>query len=241
MELPLSAQPVLARFSFDYNDMKINSTNTTPTVMSVVDQISGMGASQLVVADQPTFALSSYRVPPFYDGLAFNGSSQLLQFDSLASTVATLNAFTIFVAFKASSPSTTNQDLFTFGKGTSGDGYFRLSVSGSGILGINKSDTPTVVSISGGSVDTNPHWAALSSSGGIMTLTLDGATIGSSAVSGTNTLTTCSIGALRNNSATANYFAGTIYEAVVYKGLADMSAVGTYFSAVYKNSLHRTY
>lgn len=247
MELPYSANPVLAHFDFGSgNDVQIQSSTSTPNIVSIVDQVSGQGAFQTTVADQPTFSLSKYGVPSSYNAAAFNGSSQVLTFDYLASLVAALNSFTVFVAFNATALSGT-QDLFTFGK-TGADGYWRLSLVSTAVQVFNKNDTPTVVTATGGTVTAAiPQWAALSVSGGTMTAYLNGTlsapatTVASASVTGTTTVTTCSIGALRNNGSTSNYFGGTIYEVAVFKGLADMTALGTYFTAEYLQGLNRTY
>lgn len=246
MELPYSAQPVLAHFDFGANDVLIQSSTSTPNIVNVVDQVSSQGAFQTTVASQPTFSLSKYGVVPFYHAAAFNGSSQVLTFDYLAPLVATMNSFTVFVAFQAT-VTTGTQDLFTFGK-TGADGYWRLSIVSGAIQIENKNDGATTVAASGGTVTAAaPQWAALSVSGGVMTAYLNGTTaapattVASASVTSTTTVTTCSFGALRNNGATGNYFGGSIFEIAVFKGLADMTAIGTYFTAEYLQSINRTY
>lgn len=234
MDLPYSSSAVLARLDFSGNFVNVVSANSTPTIQSIVDVISGQAASQTVVANQPTLSRTVQRpTVGFYDAAVFNKSSQVLAFDTMASVIAALGSFTVFVAFNPTTVTGT-QDLFTFGK-TSADGYWRLALSGSSVLVENKNDTPTTVAASGGTVVAATNaWVAMSVSGGTMTAYLNGTSVASASVTGTTTVTQCSIGALRNNSTTTNYFGGSIYEVALYKGLADMTAVGSYFSEFYE-------
>ncbi len=243
MELPNSSQPCLARIDFGAGNVNIVSANSTPTIQSVVDMVSGQAALQNTVANQPTLLRQIQRVPSFYDAGVFNGTSQVLAFDTLAPLVATMNSFTVFVSFKVNTAATANQTLFSFGR-VGADGYTSLMVSGSAVLVADKNDAATITTATGGTVDTNIHWAALSSANGTLTAYLDSATaVASASVGGAHTYGTCSIGALRNNGTTNNYFGGNIYEVAVFKGLADMTAIATYMTAWYEpyKGLHRTY
>lgn len=239
MELPLSAQPILCHFDFGSQYVQISSANSTATIVSALDQISGLGALQTTIASQPTFSLSQFGVPAFYHGAKFDGSNDSLGFNSLASKVATLNSFTIFVVAKTASPASTNQDLVAFGKGTSGDGYTRVGFSGSAAFFSDKNDAAVVASGTGGTVDTNTHLYTLVNANGTLSLRLDGTQVASSAVSGAHTYTTLTFAALANNSTTANFANATIYEIAIYAGKADLTAVENYFSNKYLQGINR--
>jgi len=238
MQLPNSANACLAWFCANTGFVNISSANTTPTVSSMIDKTSGLGAVQTTVANQPTFVGSTYGVPSSYPTLAFNGSSANLTFDSLSSEIA--NGFTVFVAASTSVPATANMDLLSFGKAAA-DGYIQMFISSSKAGFSSKNDAAAVVApATAGTVDTAMHlYTLVYLPGNTLTLRLDGTQIVQAGISGVFSVNTCTIGALRNNSSTSRYLNGNIAEIAVYAGQADLTAVENYFSNKYLQGLNR--
>lgn len=245
MQLPLSSTACLARFGISSGGYtQIQSSNSTATIAAIIDEVSGLGAVAPSVATSPTHTRSPYHIAGSYSSATFNGSSQLLTFNSLAATVATLQSFAMFMVVTTATPATSNMDLFSFGK-TSGDGYIQAFISGSA-AGISCKDDAAVVTApaTAGVIDTKPHLYSLirDVSAGTLVLRLDGATIITSSVSGTFTPTTCSIGALVNNGTTGRYLNGNISEIAVFanqKSNVSTAAIETYFVDRYLEGLNR--
>src|SRR5579885_439250 len=138
MQLPNSSSPILAYLNAT-NPGFVNYTAVSgaANVISLLDSVSGLPASQLTTANQPTFAsaLGSKSVLNF-------GGSAYLSFDSLSTKVG--ETFMIFVVASATSPASANQDVFTLGTSTSAaDGYTRLSISGSKALAASQNNSGT--------------------------------------------------------------------------------------------------
>lgn len=242
MELPNSANPCLAYFSANSGLVQItNNGGSTPSVISMPDRTGNVVATQLTVANQPTLGTMDGAGPVKYTDVVFDGSDDCLTCDALAANLVAENGaldFTVFIVAETASFASTNMDLFTLGKAAA-DGYIRLGISGSAVQVASKNDAATVVLVSSGTVvDAKTHTYALVKSGaGTYALYLDGTLISSGTMAGNFTVNTATIGALRDNSTTANYYTGGIAEVVLYKGTADITAVSTYFSQKYTATL----
>lgn len=240
--LPLSASATLAHFDFGGGVVQVSSSNSTPTVVSVLDSVSGLGAYQATIADQPQYSRSLYGVPSSYASLAFDGAASVLPFDKLAANVAVNTSFTMYVVASTTVPAISNMDLFSLGKAAA-DGYIQVFISGSA-AGFSAKDDSAVVTApaTAGTVDTGLHLYTLVRDAGARTLTLrlDGTQIITASASGVFTPNTFSFGALRNNSSTGRYLNGNIFEFATFAGAGvSMTSIETFFIDRYLKGINR--
>lgn len=222
MQLPNSFAPTLAAFNSDYGSVQVQSKTTTASVVSWLDLISGLGASQLTVANQPTLSITSGQ----HNYLAFGGSANL-GFNSLSSKVG--SAWTVYLVATVTTPSGGAQDLFSFGTSTSAvDGYAQLYVSGSAAFANFHNNAGAQSQVTGGTVNNKLHLYTMSYGGGHIQLKLDGTSLGTAAISGAISFDRCTFGALSANGSVSRNLTGSINELAVFGGTVDTN-VETYF------------
>jgi len=234
MPLPYSANPTLAYFDFTDADVQVQSANSTASVVSCLDSVSGKAATQLTVASQPTFnnasAINIDGLKNKLPDLKFGGSAYL-SFDSVAANVS--QSWTVFLVASVVTPAGGEQDLFTFGTSTSAvDGYARLMVTGSaaGFSAHNTAGTGPGTT-TGGTVDTKVHLYTLvkDANAGTMYLRLDGTQVATASCTGATAYDRATIGAFNANGAISNQLTGEISEVAVVLGVADIKSVEHYF------------
>lgn len=234
MQLPNSAKPTLAAFEATGGYVNIQSTNTTATVASWIDVVSGLPAYQPTVADQPTFKNSGLAGRP---DIRFGGSAYL-PFNSLAPDVG--QSFTVFLIASVDTAAGTNQDLFTLSQnGSAVDGYVRLFVNSSlGAFSAQNNSGTGPATTSGGTITNaavNLFTLIKDGNAGTISLRVNGVAAASASATGTYTFDRCTIGALNAGGSVSHNLTGEIAEFSVFGGVAETSIEAYY---LYKYGLN---
>lgn len=220
--LPTSFAPTLASFSANTGIVQVSSANTTPTVSSMLDLVSGLGAKQLTVANQPSFSAPQGVSPALsHQSLSFGGSANM-SFDSLAAKVGA--SWTAYVVASVVTPAGAPEVLAAFGTSTNAaDGYAQLFVANS-LGGFNFHNNAGVETAgAGGAIDTGIHCFVLSYGSGSVALYVDGVSAASASITGAITYDRFTFGALNSNGAISSNLTGKIYEASVFGGARDQN------------------
>lgn len=165
-------------------------------------------------------------------GLTFNGTTQCLEFDYLASTLAsgTEPSLTVVCQAQCTSAAGSNQTLWAFGgAGTApilqcaiSDGYLVLTEHNGSTY------TATYTSFTGfGANNTAANVITAVRTNNLLTLRVNGVQVQTAALTAaTNTFTTFCVGALNSNGSTSDYFTGVIGKLIAYGspvgGIADI-------------------
>jgi len=238
MPLPNTVSPPVAYF-----DVQTGYVNISSSVFSVVDQISGLAASQTVVANQPTFsavALTNLLGGLSFAGITFGGSA-FLSFNRLATLLSGSgsNSFTLMVVASCSAPASSTQSLLAFGNSGSNT-TTELFVNASNVGVIDRNDAGTSVTASDSTVlDTKAHVYTVINNlaTGIITVNKDGVQdFTLSGAGGVHTYNTFTIGGRANNGSTLELFNGTIGSVVAWFGAADYTLVEDYMLNRYLNT-----
>lgn len=165
-------------------------------------------------------------------GVTFNGSTQCLEYDTLASQLPTGSdpPLTMVVEIACSAPNSgTNQTLFSFGASGSGTPLLECYINGGSLVftETNTGGTSTATYASFGTTNTAAHVVTAVRTGTALTLRVDGVQVATAALTAASgTFNFFCIGARHSNASTINYFTGVIAHLLAFGsntgGIADI-------------------
>lgn len=201
---------------------------TPPTslqVFSVIEKV--LGKPVFANNAAPIWGSSSFAGIP---GLTFDGATQSLQYNSIATTLATGNdpSITVLAEVKCTS-SNSNQTVFAFGSTTSSTPLLTCTVS-SGSLILSETNANGTFTATYSSFDTNAHLITLVRTNALLVIRVDGVQVQTASLTPAfGKFNTFTIGAQNNISGLNNFFTGVIGKVLAYGnplgGMADVISV----------------
>jgi hypothetical protein len=160
-------------------------------------------------------------------GLTFNGTSQYLEFDALATNLATGTdpPFTVVVQVQSTTTSS-NQTIFSFGSSSSGTPLVVCYASNTSLV-LKETNSNNTFTNTYSSFDQHSHVVTAVRASGALTLRVDGVQVATTALTAVSTtFNRFCIGAQNSNGTINNYFTGVIGKFLAFGsntgGIADI-------------------